>query len=279
MLISGEKIKAYVGENSGGSHIHAAYSASKNVAITSSNSIDGTPAIGASVTLPPGRYILLARGVFNTGSSSGARNNSIAVYTGSSPTNGTIIGDSVQRISCASYGWCSMTTHCFVTPTSQTVYTVGLCSSMSSSSAATHIEAISVPNANNSGAQASHIGQIVQSTTLDTMAKVIEVYGGTTWIQHSGYMLYGATSNVVANSAVKTGGETTHTLTVNEMPNHSHKIRYTGGYANGIYGGMPGTSIDATPVYNDLIMAYEGGGQAHNNMPPYKNVYIWERTA
>lgn len=125
----------------------------------------------------------------------------------------------------------------------------------------------------------SYVGMIIHSTTLDTMAKVIAQYGGTTWIRHNGYMLYGATSNVVANSAVKTGGETTHTLTVNEMPNHSHKIRYTGGYANGVYGGMSGTSVDATPGYNDLIVAYEGGGQAHNNMPPYKNVYIWERTA
>lgn len=125
----------------------------------------------------------------------------------------------------------------------------------------------------------SYVGMIIHSTTLDTMAKVVAQYGGTTWIRHNGYMLYGATSNVVANSATATGGESTHTLTVNEMPNHSHKVRYTGGYANGFYGGMPGTSVDVTPGYNDLLIAYEGGGQAHNNMPPYKNVYIWERTA
>ena len=111
------------------------------------------------------------------------------------------------------------------------------------------------------------------------MAKVIAIYGGTTWIQHSGYFLYGATSNVAANNAASDGGEAVHTLTVDEMPSHTHKIRYTGGNANGIYGGMPGTSVDATPGYNDFIVAYEGGGQAHNNMPPYKNVYIWERTA
>lgn len=125
----------------------------------------------------------------------------------------------------------------------------------------------------------SYVGMIIHSTTLDTMAKVVAQYGGTTWIRHNGYMLYGATSNVAANSATATGGESTHTLTVNEMPNHSHKVRYTGGYANGNNGGMPGTSVDATPGYNDLLIAYEGGGAAHNNMPPYKNVYIWERTA
>ena len=127
-------------------------------------------------------------------------------------------------------------------------------------------------------ANTSHIGMIIMSTTLNTMAKVIAIYGGTYWIQHLNYMLYGAITNVTANHAAKDGGESTHTLTVNEMPSHSHKVRYTGGNANGIYGGMPGTTVDKTPAYNDLILAYEGGGKAHNNMPPYKNVYIWERT-
>lgn len=124
----------------------------------------------------------------------------------------------------------------------------------------------------------SYVGMIIHSTTLNTEAKVKAQYGGTKWIRHSGYFLYGATSGVTANSAAEDGGEVNHTLTVAEMPSHTHKVRYTGGNANGINGGMPGTSVDATPGYNDLIIANEGGGQAHNNMPPYKNVYIWERT-
>ena len=128
----------------------------------------------------------------------------------------------------------------------------------------------------------SHVGMIIQSTTLDTMAKVVAVYGGTTWIQHSGYMLYGATSNVVANSAVKTGGETVHTLTVNELPSHTHGNPSGGAYlinqsvtsgaamsfAAGSHNRASATATGAT-----------GSGEAHNNMPPYKNVYIWERTA
>ena len=67
----------------------------------------------------------------------------------------------------------------------------------------------------------------------------------------------------------ETGGEKTHTLTVNEMPSHTHKVRYVGNYANGIAGGQPGTSRDATPGYNELILAKEGGSQAHNNLQPY----------
>lgn len=128
----------------------------------------------------------------------------------------------------------------------------------------------------------SHVGMIIHSTTLDTMAKVVAVYGGTTWIQHSGYMLYGATSNVVANSAVKTGGETSHTLTVNELPSHTH-----GNPSGGAY--LINQSVTSGAAFSFAAGSYTrasaaatgatGSGAAHNNMPPYKNVYIWERTA
>lgn len=121
-----------------------------------------------------------------------------------------------------------------------------------------------------------HVGMIIHSTTLNTEAEVIAVYGGEHWIQHTGYFLYGDNTGVTDNNAVADGGEPSHTLTVEEMPSHTHKVRYTGGNANGNNGGMPGTSVDATPGYNDLIIANEGGGQSHNNMPPYKKVYIWE---
>ena len=47
---------------------------------------------------------------------------------------------------------------------------------------------------------------IIHSTKLSTAAQVKAVYGGTTWISHSGYILRGATSGVTANSATKTGG-------------------------------------------------------------------------
>ena len=73
-----------------------------------------------------------------------------------------------------------------------------------------------------------YVGMIIHSTTLDTQAKVIAQYGGTKWIQHSGYMLRGATSGVTANSASKTGGadsiDLSHSHTVNS---HSHTIAHT----------------------------------------------------
>ena len=70
----------------------------------------------------------------------------------------------------------------------------------------------------------SHVGMIIHSTTLNTEDKVKAIYGGTKWIQHSGYFLRGARSGVVANSATKSGGEDTHTLTESEMPKHKHTI-------------------------------------------------------
>lgn len=166
--------------------------------------------------------------------------------------------------------------------------------------------------------QQSYIGMITTSTTLDTLEKVREVFGSdTTWIQHSGYMLRGAASGVVANSAAKTGGADTHILTETEIPAHTHGSKSLTGTAdmgagnayevnndgqvviavsgivssrttqrqtlqNGSLGYIAtyqakrpnGISINATHTHTSV-----GGGGAHNNVPNYKNVYIWERTA
>ena len=118
----------------------------------------------------------------------------------------------------------------------------------------------------------SHVGMIIHSTTLDTMAKVIAIYGGTKWVKIEGRFLLGHSSSYAINS---TGGEATHTLTINEMPSHNHTIDVsasTGNYGNMPLGGAMKGSV------NDNISSV-GGGKAHNNMPPYKTVYIWERTA
>ena len=76
----------------------------------------------------------------------------------------------------------------------------------------------------------SHIGMIIHTTTLDTEDKVKAVYGGTTWILHQGYFLYGAESGatVVPNQAVATGGSKDATLV-----SHSHSISLTSGNNSG----------------------------------------------
>lgn len=219
----------------------------------------------------------------------------------------------------------------------------------------------------------SHVGMIVQSTTLDTEAKVKNIYGGSKWVKIEGRMLLGANASHEVNS---TGGEETHTLSSNEIPSHSHgfsfdtstsydgthahtlsgmcqtsddgshshsatvkgntsingdhshgfdrcagsgtnTFNYAGGSVSAIAlnktyhqqtynGGSHGHYFEASATvgYNGThrhtvnvrgkadnngshahSVSYKGntsnigGGSAHNNMPPYKAVYIWERTA
>lgn len=78
-----------------------------------------------------------------------------------------------------------------------------------------------------------------------------------------------------------TGGEATHTLTKDEMPSHNHYAAVSGGTDS--YG-QTRTAISSfaikTQGYSDSSTIFAtGGGDAHNNMPPYLAVYMWKRTA
>ena len=78
-----------------------------------------------------------------------------------------------------------------------------------------------------------------------------------------------------------TGGEATHTLTVNEMPSHRHsRMTQPQGFAEQDKSKsdiISPASGSANKVYK--YTDYTGGGQAHNNMPPYLAVYMWKRIA
>lgn len=96
-------------------------------------------------------------------------------------------------------------------------------------------------------------------------------------------------------SAGSTGGEATHTLTSAEMPSHAHNLS-SDARAHAIYWGMSDATVHAAAKVsagagstsdNNLgtiqsvwaHTATSGKGQAHNNMPPYIAVYIWQRAA
>ncbi|MBP3766008.1 MAG: prepilin-type N-terminal cleavage/methylation domain-containing protein [Bacilli bacterium] len=131
----------------------------------------------------------------------------------------------------------------------------------------------------------SHVGMIIESTTLNTEEKVKAIYGGQSWSKIEGRFLLGESSNYEINS---TGGEATHTLTVAEMPSHSHNVAIDGNkdypivvHSNGsnMSGYHINTGSKVTGNYFAMKTLSAGSSQAHNNMPPYKVVYIWERTA
>lgn len=145
-----------------------------------------------------------------------------------------------------------------------------------------------------------------------------ELFGGE-WERITGRFLLAATdggSSGASQAAGNTGGEDTHKLTTNEIPAHTHGSKSLTGYIHSRrYGGssqtdiigINGTSgivskstvtwsgthaqlasggasinnptldrlnVDATHEHTSV-----GGGQAHNNMPPYLAVYIWKRVA
>lgn len=76
------------------------------------------------------------------------------------------------------------------------------------------------------------------------------------------------------NTIGKTGGEKTHTLTINEIPEHVHRIGGSGSTAGSYYGFATSNSRDRT-----LPSDSTGGGQPHNNLPPYEVVAYWKRVA
>ena len=114
------------------------------------------------------------------------------------------------------------------------------------------------------------IGAIYLTTNNSTSPA--SLFGGT-WERIKDRFLLGAGDTYTAGD---TGGEATHTLTINEMPKHRHEIKVIGsntewqGRINAnVEGGVWTTRSD---MMNDT-----GGNQAHNNMPPYLVVYMWKR--
>lgn len=147
------------------------------------------------------------------------------------------------------------------------------------------------------------IGSIYQSTNSTNPSNI---FGGT-WSQIKDRFLL-ACGDSYSNGSV--GGEASHTLTINEIPSHAHRVYVFTGNSNNS-GNYTAQYIDTSN--NTLITAtfgaklthgwnsssfktwgttlgdgtgdpagntgYTGGSSAHNNMPPYFAIYTWYRTA
>ena len=125
------------------------------------------------------------------------------------------------------------------------------------------------------------------------------IFGGK-WIKIRDKFLLSSGSKSVGT----TGGEESHILTEKEMPEHSHPLREMGNTENIYTERKTFESSSATPQYTAygrklkvtesayttlapnyakdpwrLFAREVGGGEPHNNMPPYLVVNIWKRIA
>lgn len=123
------------------------------------------------------------------------------------------------------------------------------------------------------------VGEIF-TTTSATFDPNIS-WGGV-WSKITDKFLVGAGSTYTLGA---TGGEATHTLTESEMPSHNHRITWGHGSSAQLMGlnasGNAGIRLSYTSASAaDYIYGNDtGGGQSHNNLPPYQAVYMWQRTA
>lgn len=137
------------------------------------------------------------------------------------------------------------------------------------------------------------IGAATVSAMLDKVYPVGSIYisvnstnpktlFGGTWVRIKDRFLLAASTTYKAGT---TGGEATHTLTYNEMPEHTHPMYSYNPGGDGTWTPDEGAYLtdsvtdDKTTWWARLAMGYAGGGAAHNNMPPYLAVYVWKRTA
>ena len=104
--------------------------------------------------------------------------------------------------------------------------------------------------------------------------------GGTWEAFGKGRVLVGQdTGDASFDTLGETGGEKTHTLTIQEMPSHNH------GFSEALAKWYSGADDMLGGTYDTRTNGYlnatnnTGGGQAHNNLQPYIVVSMWQRTA
>lgn len=132
-----------------------------------------------------------------------------------------------------------------------------------------------------------YVMQMANGTNPNTL------YPGTTWQQISGVFLLASSNNHALGA---TGGAETVKLTAAEsgVPAHTHRVQSTtsgavyrlergkasySGTSQGYYAPWFGGGYSAIDDVYAVGNTAADASKAHNNMPPYKVVNVWERTA
>ena len=121
------------------------------------------------------------------------------------------------------------------------------------------------------------VGAIYISTVSTSPASL---FGGT-WTQIKDRFLYSVGDTAFAGQQ---GGEISHTLTINEMPPHQHPVYADEAFCavstgNNNLWKQALVNASSPAIVEYMRIGSSGGGLAHNNMPPYLSVYMWQRVA
>ena len=107
---------------------------------------------------------------------------------------------------------------------------------------------------------------------------------GGSWIRYAeGKCFFGVDDNDTDFALETTGGVKEVVLTEAQMPSHSHTlddfvraVQSNGAIYHNDFQKVP-KPIGITTLANTTDAT--GGGQAHENLPPYIAIYIWKRTS
>jgi hypothetical protein len=118
------------------------------------------------------------------------------------------------------------------------------------------------------------VGSIYFNAAVSTNPNTLLGFG--TWEAYGGGRVpVGVHSSGTFDGLNETGGAETHTLSIAEIPAHTHSKPYEPGL----------TAAYAAPAHDSYFSSTTnatgstGGGTAHNNLQPYITVYMWKRTA
>lgn len=107
------------------------------------------------------------------------------------------------------------------------------------------------------------------------------LFGGTWMEWGSGRVPVGVnTSDDDFKTSEKEGGEKLHTLSVSEIPLHTHfttRLGIGSGYL--LDDSNRGASAGKVGATDNIASGASGSGSSHNNLQPFITCYMWKRTA